>query len=404
MYAQNLLATGLVAFATVSARAQTSNPPRQPTPMPETTTQAPAPVVRHTSKATSPQEIVPNPDGSLPRTVHANEYHDSYVVPRTATPKPAPQRQVLTANPLTSLTSQGTPTPLKAPSVSKPVTVTAPPKAKAIAVIPAAKPAAKPDTSAAAKPSIAQAITQLPPGPFNRTVIVIDPSHGGTDAGSRITDSISEKDVDLQFSFKLRSLLSARGFTVVLTRDSDTATLPDKPDSPLTLDARAGIANRQQAVACLLVHATGSGHGAHLYTSELTSVPAEPYAAPWLTAQNGWVTQSLALQKQIGRALTRASIPLVLSRASVRPVDSLTCPALVIELAPDGNSASSINDDGYQQRVANAIATALIFWQNSAQPPARLPPPVYKAPPPVVKPAVDATTTAAPAIPPAVQP
>ena len=373
--------------------------------MPETTTQAPAPVVRHIPRTTTPQEIVPNPDGSLPHTVHENEYRDSYPASRPATPKSLPPRQIPTANPLTSLTSQGQTAPVKTPAAQKPVGPASPPKPKPVAAASAAPPAAKPDAAVSAKPGVAQPATQLPPGPFNRNVIVIDPSHGGTDAGSRITDSISEKDVDLQFAFKLRSLLTARGFTVVLTRDSDTATLPDKPDSPLTLDVRAGLANRQQPVACLLLHATGSGHGAHLYTSELNSVPAEAYAAPWLTAQNGWVAQSLLLQKQIGHALTRASVPLVLSRASVRPVDSLTCPALVIELAPESNSAASITGDSYQQRVASAISTALIFWQNSAQPPVRLAPPVYKAPAPVVKPETDSTPTTTPAPPtPAVQP
>ena len=354
--------------------------------------------------------------------MHTNEYRDSYPAGHPPATRPTPIRSVPTVNPLTSLSSQGGSTAPKPPVLPKPVAPlqllkpkpTAPgtaastttPKPSSTATTPATpKPKVAATATTAAKAEPAQPATQIAPGPFNRNVIVIDPSHGGTDVGSRVGDSVLEKDVDLQFAFKLRSLLQARGFTVVLTRESDTATLPDKPDSPLTLDVRAGLANRQQAVACLLIHATGSGHGAHLYTSELTSVPAEPYAAPWLTAQNGWVSQSLLLQKQIGKALTRASIPLVASRASVRPVDSLTCPAMVIELAPENSNSASVNDDAYQQRVASAVATALIFWQNSAQPPARLAPPVYKAPPAAPKPDTTPTPASAnPAPTPAVQP
>lgn len=356
--------------------------------------------------------------------MRANQYRESYPVVHTPAPKPTANGSVPTVNPLTSLRSQSTPAAPKLPVLPKPIaplqlskpkpvsptgttaaasgTATAATKSspKPVNAAPKVAPAA-----AAVKSSVAEPTAQIAPGPFNRSVVVIDPSHGGTDAGSRVGDAVLEKDVDLQFAFKLRSLLQARGFTVVLTRESDTATLPDKPDSPLTLDVRAGIANRQQAVACLLLHATGTGHGAHLYTSELPSVPAEPYAAPWLTAQNGWVSQSLLLQKQIGKALTRASIPLVANRASVRPVDSLTCPALVVELAPENSNAASINNDDYQQRVAAAIATALLFWQNSAQPPARLAPPVYKAPPVTPKPeSTPATTTTTPSPAPAVQP
>jgi N-acetylmuramoyl-L-alanine amidase len=208
---------------------------------------------------------------------------------------------------------------------------------------------------------------------MNRTMIVLDPAHGGVDGGSRISDSLQEKDVTLAFAFKLRSLLAARGFTVVMTRDSDAATESNPAGAPLTLDDRAGIANHARAVACLLLHATGSGTGAHLYASELQSAAGEPAVTPWLTAQAAWVEQSRALQRNVGAALTRAEIPLVMSQASIRPVDSLGCPALVVELAPRTSDPASVNDELYQQRVAESIASALVFWQNQAAPPTRLP-------------------------------
>ncbi len=212
----------------------------------------------------------------------------------------------------------------------------------------------------------------------NRNVIVLDPSHGGADSGARIGDTSLEKNVTLSLAFRLRSLLLARGFTVVLTRDSDLATgptpanAPNAPAPPLTLDARAGIANHPRAAACLLLHATGRGTGIHLYSSELESAPAEAALLPWLTAQAAWIPASHALEQQLGTALGRSRISLVSSTASVRPVDSLTCPAVVLELAPETDVPGSINDAGYQERVASAIAGALVFWQNAVQAPVRL--------------------------------
>jgi N-acetylmuramoyl-L-alanine amidase len=212
-------------------------------------------------------------------------------------------------------------------------------------------------------------------GAINRTVIVLDPAHGGADNGARLSDSILEKDVDLAFAFKLRSLLQARGFTVVLTRDSDSPVQSNDPGAQLTLDTRAGLANHARAAACLLIHATGSGAGVHLYHSELTAAPGEATSLPWLTAQAAWVDQSAALAQKISQALTRGSIPLVSSAASVRPVDSLTCPALVLELAPkDSGDASTIIDSDYQQTVAEAISGALVFWKNQVQPPVKIQP------------------------------
>jgi N-acetylmuramoyl-L-alanine amidase len=47
------------------------------------------------------------------------------------------------------------------------------------------------------------------------------------------------------------------------------------------------------------------------------------------------------------------------------------CPAISIEMAPlhSGSDATPVSDGEYQQRVAEAIAGALIFWKNQAQPP-----------------------------------
>ena len=223
------------------------------------------------------------------------------------------------------------------------------------------------------EPLAANSMPGTAPIQINRMVILLDPAHGGLDSGSRISDASLEKNVTLAMAFKLRSLLYARGFTVVMTRGADSTTEPNAVGSPLTLDDRAGIANRAQPSACLLLHATGSGNGVHLYNSELEADAGVPPVQPWLTAQAAWVPQSEQLEKQLAAALTRAGIRLVTSRASVRPVDSMTCPALVIELAPAGDDPDSINDSDYQQRVAQAIAGALLFWRNQVQPPLRIP-------------------------------
>jgi N-acetylmuramoyl-L-alanine amidase len=208
--------------------------------------------------------------------------------------------------------------------------------------------------------------------PINRMVILLDPAHGGMDSGARISDATLEKDVTLALGFKLRSLLSARGFAVVMTRDADNPVEPGSAGQALTLDDRAGIANHTRASACLLLHATGSGNGVHLYRSELEPIGGEPFVDPWLTAQAAWVAQSERLEDSFATAFSRAGVPLVTSSASVRPVDSLTCPALVIELAPQGDDPDSINDVDYQQRVAQTIVGALLFWPNQVQPVARI--------------------------------
>jgi N-acetylmuramoyl-L-alanine amidase len=238
------------------------------------------------------------------------------------------------------------------------------------------------------------AATTLLPGVMNRTTIVLDASHGGADSGALIgeagSNSVLEKNVTLALALKLQTLLTARGFTVVMTRTGDAAAKPNAPASgglsaAMTLDDRAGIANHARAAACLLIHAAASGHGVHLYTSELDGVSAEAPLLQWSTAQAAWVSSSAQLEKQLGDSLQLTGVPRTVGRASVRPVDSLTCPAVAIELAPEGESALSVSDSGYQQRVAQGLASALEQWSRQVQPPPRI------APAPKPKPASSPT-------------
>ena len=301
------------------------------------------------------------------------------VTPQTQTPAPTPAPIVRKA-PKPASPSGDAPSPATQPhlTVAKPVSKPASSTAPSAAKTPAPKaPVSTPQPG--------------PSGPFNRNVVLLDPAHGGGDTGSRISDTVTEKDITLALAFHIRSLLNARGFTTVMTRESDdvAATPSGTPGTPLTLADRAGMANHARPLACLLLHATASGSGVHLYTSELAPTPAELTPSPWLTAQAPWVTQSQHLAAQIGAALSRGKIPLVNNRASVRPVDSLTCPALVVELAPSNGDTGSLTDSAYQQRVAEAIVGALVFWQNQAQPPPRLVPP----PPPAPVAAPSTTTT-----------
>ena len=264
---------------------------------------------------------------------------------------------------------------LPAQQASKPVTapkrpVAAPAKPAAAPTKSAGAPAHHPAPNSPAVPA---------PIPINRTVIVLDPAHGGVDSGSQISETTVEKNVTLALAFRLRSLLTARGFSVVMTREEDASAVPTAAGSALTLDDRAGIANHAHAAACLVLHATRSGNGVHLYRSELEASEGQASLVPWLTAQAAWIPQSQHLESQMAAAFSRSGVGLVASTASVRPIDSLTCPALVVELAPSGDDADSINDTDYQQKVALALAGALVFWQNQVQPPARLSPPAIVA-------------------------
>ena len=221
--------------------------------------------------------------------------------------------------------------------------------------------------SLAQTPPPPQAPSQTPPSqpvPVaprpTRTLVLIDPAHGGPDTGAHLPNDLLEKDITLAFNNRLRALLSGSNFAVISTRTSD-------PSVAFTTDQRAEIANHDHPAVCLVLHATSSGSGVHLFTSALTP-PAHPsHILHWDTAQAASVPDSRQIANQIGVALLQAKVPVILGQASVPPLDNLTCPAIAIELAPLGSSpdtSTPVSDPGYQQRVAQAIVAALTQWRS----------------------------------------
>jgi len=200
-----------------------------------------------------------------------------------------------------------------------------------------------------------------PPPP--RFVVVLDAAHGGDDTGGRLADGQPEKAFTLALSVRLRSLLAARGIPVVTTRESDET---------LDLDRRAAIANRVNAQACLSLHGSESGAGVHLFVSSLA--PAQPTRfAAWKTAQAASVTRSLALAGRLNAALVQAGMNVTLGRTALLVVDSTTCPAVAVEVAPERGPGKKVtaglDDPDYQARVAEALAAALLDWRSEGRQP-----------------------------------
>jgi N-acetylmuramoyl-L-alanine amidase len=200
---------------------------------------------------------------------------------------------------------------------------------------------------------------------FYRNLIVTDPAHGGTDRGAQLAGGTAEKDVTLAFAQRLRPALVAQGFTVISTRDSD-------PADVLPSDQRAGTANHTRPLACLLLHAAATGSGVHIATSALDrSRDGSSRVLRWSDAQAGALDMSLRLANEIGLAISNAHLPVVMMRASVPPIDNLTCAVTLIEiapLAPSGGSRSAVTDAAYQQHIVEAIALGLSSFRTHNAP------------------------------------
>ncbi|MGB0066030.1 MAG: N-acetylmuramoyl-L-alanine amidase, partial [Terracidiphilus sp.] len=204
-------------------------------------------------------------------------------------------------------------------------------------------------------PAVAQT-PQAPPAPEPpRFVVVLNAAHGGNDPGAKIGNQ-AEKNLTLALSVKLRSLLMARGIAVVTTRESDAS---------LDADRRAEIANHAAAAACLDLHAADAGGknapAVHLF---LSSLPAARHAglSPWRTAQSTSISRSMALAGMLNSALTQTGIAVTLGRAPLAAIDSMTCPAVAVEIAMQP-SQDAPDEPAFEAKVLDALAAALVEWR-----------------------------------------
>lgn len=84
-------------------------------------------------------------------------------------------------------------------------------------------------------------------------VIVLDPGHGGSDPGMIGIDGLEEKGINLSVSLLLREKLEEKGYTVVLTRESDQGLYDDSAQNKKAQDMQRRIALIDETAPVLTV-------------------------------------------------------------------------------------------------------------------------------------------------------
>ena len=138
-----------------------------------------------------------------------------------------------------------------------------------------------------AKPLVPEALTRE----FGLTAktIVIDPGHGGKDPGAFGGSTRKERTIVLSISKKLREILTQKGYTVLMTRDTNRF---------IPLRERTAFAIQHKADLFLSIHANGSespkARGIETYYLNVTSTDkASEQIAARENADSGYSIQEL---------------------------------------------------------------------------------------------------------------
>jgi N-acetylmuramoyl-L-alanine amidase len=242
-----------------------------------------------------------------------------------------------------------------------------------------APPAAAPSAPQASPPGLPQ--TPPPPAqpsgevvaPPQKTlgVVIIDPAHGGADAGARGASGIVESDVVLGFARLLRISLEAQGLRVLLTRQAN--------DGP-SFDDRSRIANAQRNGIFLTLHVSSTGQPGTVRVYTVPQPPAAPSSAfaprggllPWDRAQYGFLEQSRRLAEliQIQMAQRFRGSPEIPMEAPVRQLRTVGAPAVAIEVSSVSVADHALLDQmgpGLADGVARAVAAFRTVYESGSK-------------------------------------
>lgn len=197
--------------------------------------------------------------------------------------------------------------------------------------------------------------------------IVIDPGHGGKDKGaSNAKLGLSEKNIALDISARLATILRERGFRATLTRSTDVF---------ITLQGRPQIANRLKANLFLSIHCNAAAP----IVSGIESFVLSPKGQPSTSVANPTAGNNIAklgnacdeLNTMLGYYVQRQIVSVGnspdrgLKRARFAVLEDATMPAALIETGFISNAAEAkrLGTKGYRQTLAIAIADGIAKYK-----------------------------------------
>ena len=190
--------------------------------------------------------------------------------------------------------------------------------------------------------------------PLKNKIIYLDPGHGGKDPGA-MYKSIMEKDINLEISKNLKTLLENNGATVYMTRDGDyDLSVPNTINRKRSdLSRRSNIINKSECDIFLSIHlnaeSTGTWSGAQVFyddindeNEKIAKIMQQVFKENLNTKRKYKESTDLYLQKRINR------------------------PGVLLELGflSNSNDRYLLKKKFYQNKLSNVIMQGLITYFN----------------------------------------
>lgn len=197
--------------------------------------------------------------------------------------------------------------------------------------------------------------------------VLIDPGHGAKDTGA-IGKRYREKNVVLEISRKLRDLLQAKGYQVVMTRTGDS--FP-------SLQQRADICAKQQPDIFISIHCNSAGaisaRGIETYCMTPVGSPSTSDKKPSFKKEtgNGFDINNARLALEAQKALLKntGAEDRGVKHARFFVLKNATCPGILVETGFLSNPYEEklLGATSYQYKIAKGLADAVTAYTNAVK-------------------------------------
>ncbi|MDR1732125.1 MAG: N-acetylmuramoyl-L-alanine amidase [Synergistaceae bacterium] len=225
-------------------------------------------------------------------------------------------------------------------------------------------------------------------GKKEKMLVVLDPGHGGKDPGA-VGNGFREKDITLNIGLQMEKALKAKGFNVIMTRNTDVY---------LTLQERTDIANQSNADMFVSIHvnALPPGKNSTGFEIYLMALPTDKDALNLAKIenreyledknasgaasdrrtevllkilgdmqQNNKISESTTVAEVLLKAGNAASLPMKrVAQAPFFVLRGAGMPAVLLETGfiTNAREAKLLAHPGYQQKIAEAMANGIYTY------------------------------------------
>lgn len=194
----------------------------------------------------------------------------------------------------------------------------------------------------------------------NKKIILIDPGHGGIDGGAKSKNGTIEKNINLNISLKLKTLLEKEGLKVLMTREEDKGLYGDsgkiRKKKLEDLNNRCKMKEDSNCDMFISIH--------------LNKFPESKYYGPQVWYSDNKYSLKLAhiLQENLVKDLNDNSGRV--EKPALELYKVLRCkndiPSVIIECGFLSNPAEEekLKSEGYQEKIAEAICKSVKIYYN----------------------------------------